>query len=391
MYLQDFQLKAPPFADIPDPVWYVPYNAAERAFASLCVALQQSDPVIILNGPHGIGKTQLLRRLSFELDRSNVLNFIGYAGYSADELLLAVADGFDIAREREGTAALVSAIGHFLHDCVAQDQRAVLVLDDAHLAPPELLEHVVLLSNHVSSGVRPLTAVVSGSFDAARPLPTSLRARARFQAELGGITEDECEMYIQTRWHIAGASEPLDVDKEAVSAAMAFSGGVPRALGWALDSALSVSAAQREGRVSAKTMQRALAVLRGEPPVDGALPADAAQFPTPPDKPVASTVTPITGGRGRLVIANRAGERAEIDLALGDYSIGRSPECDIQLESSHISRQHARLEVRRDSIALVDLGGVNKPQVNGDVIDRHVLSVGDRIQLGEFALHLEDA
>ena len=93
MYLHDFNLKAPPFADIPDPVWYVPYDSAERAFGSLCVALQQSDPVVVLNGPHGHGKTQLLRRLAYELDRSNVLNFIGYSGFETEQLLRAVAAG----------------------------------------------------------------------------------------------------------------------------------------------------------------------------------------------------------------------------------------------------------------------------------------------------------
>lgn len=390
MYLNEFQLKTPPFADIPDPVWYVPYDAAERAFGSLCLALQQSDPVIVLNGPHGSGKTQLLRRLAYELDRSNVVNFIGYAGLDTEQLLCVVASGFDIAWEGGGVASVITAIGHFLTDCVAQDQRAILVIDDAHLASDEVLESAALLANHVSSGARPMSIVISGCFTAQRPLPVGLDARTRFRAELAPLALDECEMYIQTRWRIAGASRQLDIDKPAVEAAMAFSGGLPRALGWALDSALSVCAAQREGRISAKSMNRALAVLRGESPVAGVVPADAASFPEPPETDPQSSATPLRNGRGRLVITNGAGERTEIDLSIGNYSIGRSPECDIKLDSNHISRKHACLEVSCDSVSLVDLGGVNKALVNGDVIDRQLISVGDHIQLGEFVLHLED-
>ena len=393
MYLQEFQLKAPPFADIPDSVWYVPHSGAESAFAAVCVALQQSDPVVVLNGVHGVGKTQLLRRLAFELDRTNILNFIGFSSFDSDQVLVSIAQGFDISVEGDGTAAVVASIGHFLHDCVAQDQRAILVIDDAHLASDAVLENIALLSNHISGGVRPLSIVLSGCFNQNRPLPAGIQARMRFRAELAPLVRDECDMYIQTRWHIAGSNQALDIDPDAIDAAHAFSEGVPRALGWALDSALTVSAAQREGRISAKSMGRALAILRGETPPAGKMPADAGPYPTPPEMPSAqkdSVVTPIVGAPSRLVITNASGESAEIDLALGEYTIGRAPECDIQLESSHISRQHARLEVTRDTISLVDLGGVNKALVNGDVIDRQVVAVGDRIQLGEFVLQIEN-
>ncbi len=396
MYLQDFQLKAPPFADVPDSVWYVPHATAESAFAALCVALQQSDPVAVLHGQHGVGKTQLLRRLAFELDRSNVLNMISFSSLDSDQLLHAVARGFDVAVEGEGAAALVASIGHFLHDCVAQDQRALLVIDDAHLASDDVLERVALLSNHVSGGVRPLSVVFAGCFDEARPLPAGIAARTRFKAELAPMTREDSDMYIQTRWHIAGAAQPLDIDAAAIDAAHAFSDGVPRRMGWALDSALSVCAAQREGRISAKSMGRALALLRGDTLPEGEIPADAANYPVPPSAaPMATidppaTVTSISNPPRRLVISNAAGERVEIELKLGEYTIGRAQECDIQLESSHISRQHARLEVTRDAVSLIDLGGINKALVNGDVIDRQAISVGDHIQLGEFALELEN-
>ena len=66
-------------------------------------------------------------------------------------------------------------------------------------------------------------------------------------------------------------------------------------------------------------------------------------------------------------------------------ALGRHPENDIVLEDPTLSRFHARIETRADSVVLIDLGGqnglfVNKERVVGEV----VLRPGDRIGLGDY-------
>jgi serine phosphatase RsbU (regulator of sigma subunit) len=69
--------------------------------------------------------------------------------------------------------------------------------------------------------------------------------------------------------------------------------------------------------------------------------------------------------------------------------IGRSVEADIVLESTTVSRQHARLTCdpagRWD---IHDLGSRNGTLVNGQVIKERALRAGDRIQIGSFQLTL---
>jgi hypothetical protein len=74
------------------------------------------------------------------------------------------------------------------------------------------------------------------------------------------------------------------------------------------------------------------------------------------------------------------GERREIDRRR--MVIGRSKECDIQLEDPNVSRRHA--EVRQEGTAywIVDLDSTNGIEVNGRRLKRAKLENGDTVTLG---------
>ena len=64
--------------------------------------------------------------------------------------------------------------------------------------------------------------------------------------------------------------------------------------------------------------------------------------------------------------------------------LGRSPRCDVQIEESGVSRQHAALECTADGIVqIVDLGSLNGTFVNGEPVSRRTLQDGDMIQIGD--------
>ena len=66
--------------------------------------------------------------------------------------------------------------------------------------------------------------------------------------------------------------------------------------------------------------------------------------------------------------------------------IGRSRDCDIQLDDPNVSRQHA--EVRQEGAAywIVDLDSTNGIEVNGRAPKRAKLRQGDTITLGSTEL-----
>ena len=62
--------------------------------------------------------------------------------------------------------------------------------------------------------------------------------------------------------------------------------------------------------------------------------------------------------------------------------LGRSRTCDLPLASTDASRRHAEILATGKKFVLRDLGSTNGTFVNGERIDRHDLSPGDRIQIG---------
>lgn len=73
-------------------------------------------------------------------------------------------------------------------------------------------------------------------------------------------------------------------------------------------------------------------------------------------------------------------------------SIGRHSDNDIVLENKTVHRRHVRLELnQRKRFEIVDLGGVNGTQVNGQRCSRRELKNGDLIELGEVKIRVNDA
>ena len=76
----------------------------------------------------------------------------------------------------------------------------------------------------------------------------------------------------------------------------------------------------------------------------------------------------------------------------GTLVIGRAETSDIQLAGGSISRQHARLVVERDRVAIVDLGSHNGTLVNGErVTGARALAPGDTIAIHTATLILHAA
>jgi hypothetical protein len=84
----------------------------------------------------------------------------------------------------------------------------------------------------------------------------------------------------------------------------------------------------------------------------------------------------------------------DLELATGEFALGRSPECQLSLDDPLVSRRHARLIVAKDGVAIEDLQSRNGVTVNGRRISaRTPLSAGDKIMIGsqELTLLLREA
>lgn len=88
----------------------------------------------------------------------------------------------------------------------------------------------------------------------------------------------------------------------------------------------------------------------------------------------------------RLKVTNCSNHIEEITLKNGSYTIGRSLNNSIRLESSEISRLHARVLIGKSSSEIIDENSSNGTYVNGNKITSCNLSNGDIIKIGKFDL-----
>jgi serine phosphatase RsbU (regulator of sigma subunit) len=86
----------------------------------------------------------------------------------------------------------------------------------------------------------------------------------------------------------------------------------------------------------------------------------------------------------------QGGQATPYEIGDAEFVLGRLPECDIQLQSSMVSRKHARVIRSGDDYLFEDLGSGNGSFVNGKRIEGAVtLQHDDRIKVGPILLRFE--
>lgn len=92
--------------------------------------------------------------------------------------------------------------------------------------------------------------------------------------------------------------------------------------------------------------------------------------------------THVRGALPRLVLRGLSGPVLGRSFPLRDgMLLGRSRECDVFIESQEISRQHARLRVRPDSVLVEDLASTNGTFVNDERVTTAPVQPGDELRL----------
>ncbi|MBW2091209.1 MAG: FHA domain-containing protein [Deltaproteobacteria bacterium] len=94
----------------------------------------------------------------------------------------------------------------------------------------------------------------------------------------------------------------------------------------------------------------------------------------------------------RLILSLRGRELDKFLLGQGKAIIGRSPDCDISIDNTAISRKHASIEFKDGEYVLTDLESSNGTFLNGDKIhDPQILKPGDSIGIAKFSLIFQEA
>jgi general secretion pathway protein A len=253
-----WQLARKPFANTPDPAFVFRSAAFAEGFARLLYdATDLRGGLSLITGEIGCGKTMLAHALGDRLagTASDVIT-LPYPRVTPAQMLATLARGLGIDRPPRGKLPLVEAIGGRLAGLHRNGRRPVLVVDEAQLAGPSLLEEIRLLSNFEDRQDKHLHVVLLGQpelRDRVRARPQiDQRVSLRFHVE--PMEERDVRGYVEHRLLVAGGSRAIFAP-DAFPPLAARSGGVPRRVNTLATQALFVGAMRGLGSIDAELVQ----------------------------------------------------------------------------------------------------------------------------------------
>ncbi len=261
MIEEHWGLARKPFANTPDPRFVFHSSVFQEAFARLTYDVTElRGGLSLVTGDIGCGKTMLAQTLRETLQgtRHDVI-CLPYPRLTAIQLLQAVASAAGMAKAPRSKAALVTALGRHLAEVHACSRRPVLIVDEAQLAAPGVLEELRLLTNFEDREDKHLHVLLLGQPElreriASRP---QIDQRIGLRFHLSPLEDVEVSAYVRHRLQVAESRRELFAPA-AVEVLADRSGGVPRLINNLATQALFVGA------------------MRGISSIDAALIADVA-------------------------------------------------------------------------------------------------------------------
>ena len=245
----------PPFAAAPDPRVFVPAGAHVRAIDALLHAIRRRERVMTLTGEPGAGKTTVCRALVARVDEAVLTSLVLEPAVSVEALLRTVLQDFGVissegVRSDRVAAAtrqeLSQALSSFLRTLEPIGGRCVIVVDEAHRLPSEVLHQLSVMSSEEAGDAARLQIVLSGRPEMLTTLQEAdvrmLHERVTTRAALEPLSRDEVALYIGERVSAAASRDQPAFEREAIDAVHRHTGGLPLAINAVCDRALTFGA-----------------------------------------------------------------------------------------------------------------------------------------------------
>ena len=262
MYLEHFGLREAPFRITPHTEFF--FSGANRGatLEALLYAITHDEGIVKVSGEVGSGKTMLCRVLMERLPKHVQTILLSNPALSRDEIIYAIVEELDIRPQSERLSVLLLKLQEHLITLYGENQRVVLLIDEAHAMPQETLEQVRLLSNLESSHSKLLQIVLFGQPELdehlSMPHMRQLKERITHSFRLEPLLRSDIEAYLDFRMRAAGYRGPNVFAPEAVRRIVKASEGLTRRVNILADKSLLAAFADNEHGITAKHVDRAI-------------------------------------------------------------------------------------------------------------------------------------
>jgi len=273
-YERYFGLAEPPFRLTSSPRFLFESTSFLSAFKEVDRALTRREPIIVVTGEMGTGKTTLCRMIGERRGPRAVVAVISSPPHSVDDLFRQILDGFGLLTDDTRRIVEASHFGmlkvfqQFLDSLVRLPAQAILVFDEAQHIRPDMLEEVRLLSN-LDSDHQTLQIVLVGQPELnpllARDDLGQLAQRVSRWHRLQPLQIAEVPAYVDRRLSAAQLDEAAGGRPTFTDAAMqsiaTLSHGVPRVVNLICDRSLENAWSDHTHSIDTDAVARAAKAL----------------------------------------------------------------------------------------------------------------------------------
>jgi general secretion pathway protein A len=230
MYEAFFNLKEKPFKTSPDPRFFYLTAQHTEALTNCQYMIQERVGPVYVHGDVGTGKTTIARRLMQQLqeDQKYIVAMVIEPNIkSANAFLRLVMKEFGVKTEKKYEDSLEN-FGNFLNDKDEAGFIPVLLVDEAHLLRPDMLETIRFLLNFETDSHKRLQIILLGQNELSTNIESKKELKSRmYRNALSSLTRDDTEKMIRFRFQVAGGvTHPFT--PEAIDAIFRYSLGLPR-------------------------------------------------------------------------------------------------------------------------------------------------------------------
>lgn len=281
-----FGLERQPFRPAVDPDSYFASPTHETALRAVAAGFARRDPIVLIDGPPGVGKTLVARKWLEHLvpDVPRVVIPNARAERPA-ELLQAIL--FDLSKPYEGLSEQelrLAVTGHLLECGSTGSYPTVLLLDEAQNLSAAVLEELRLLGNietrRGTAFFTVLAAQPSLRETLARPGHEALAQRIGVRAAIAPLSAEESGEYLRHQLRAAGGEPEKTTTIEAIALLATSCRGIPRMLNRAAALAFELACEAESDPVDVEAALESLDRL-GLTPAEPDEPTDPVLLPHP--------------------------------------------------------------------------------------------------------------
>ena len=272
MYKQFYLMEKEPFDIHPSPELFYKSNAHQNGWGYLFQGIKANEPILLVTGEYGTGKTLLCLRLVqllAALKKKNKLPsvYLSTPTYDFSRVLEKIIDELNISMDGVD-ATKESKLQQIIYDYFEaaadgdKNKYIYLVIDDAQDFSYSFINKLRLLCSYNVAGEFPIRLILFAHQDFFGMLNDKKNAamaqRIRRIYRLSPLEFEETREYIYFRLTYSGASGAPVFDDDAIELIQTVSRGVPRLINNICDNCLLVASNERLNQIDAEMVTEAM-------------------------------------------------------------------------------------------------------------------------------------